>query len=94
MHGDFHEGQLFAEDGLVTAVIDIDTAGPGERSDEWATMLAHLSGLSLDRTLGQTITLIECSRPDLVVVEVENLFRPYFSFQLAMLSGGASFCKP
>lgn len=52
-HGDFHEGQIFAEDGLVTAVIDIDTAGPGERSDEWATMLAHLAGLSLDREFGQ-----------------------------------------
>jgi Phosphotransferase enzyme family len=29
VHGDFHEGQLFADDGQVTAVLDIDTAGPG-----------------------------------------------------------------
>jgi Phosphotransferase enzyme family len=48
VHGDFHEGQLFADNGRVTAVLDIDTAGPGERSDEWATLLAHLSALALD----------------------------------------------
>jgi streptomycin 6-kinase len=52
VHGDFYEGQLFAEDGRVTAVLDIDTAGPGERSDEWATLLAHLSVLAFD-TAGQ-----------------------------------------
>jgi Phosphotransferase enzyme family len=48
VHGDFHEGQLFADDGRVTAVLDIDTAGPGERSDDWATLLAHLWALALD----------------------------------------------
>src|SRR5262249_45949716 len=48
VHGDFYDGQLFAEDGRVTALLDIDTAGPGERSDEWATLLAHLSPLALD----------------------------------------------
>jgi hypothetical protein len=48
VHGDFYEGQLFAEGGRVTAVLDVDTAGPGERSDEWATFCAHLSALALD----------------------------------------------
>ena len=48
VHGDFYEGQLLADDGRVTAVLDIDTAGPGERSDEWATLLAHLSALALE----------------------------------------------
>jgi hypothetical protein len=52
VHGDFYEGQLLAEDGRVTAVLDIDTAGPGERSDEWATFLAHLSALGLDTVAG------------------------------------------
>lgn len=47
-HGDFYEDQLLAENGRVTALLDIDTAGPGERSDEWATLLAHLSVLALD----------------------------------------------
>ena len=48
VHGDFYVGQLLAEGGRVTAVLDIDTAGPGERSDEWAILLAHLSALTLD----------------------------------------------
>lgn len=47
-HGDFYEGQLLAENGCVTTVLDVDTAGPGERADEWATLLAHLSVLALD----------------------------------------------
>jgi aminoglycoside phosphotransferase (APT) family kinase protein len=54
VHGDFHEGQLFAENGRVTAVLDIDAAGPGERSNEWATLLAHLSALALDTTGRET----------------------------------------
>jgi hypothetical protein len=54
VHGDFYEGQLLAEDGRVTAVLDIDTAGPGERSDEWATLLAHLSALGLDTARRET----------------------------------------
>ena len=53
-HGDFYEGQLFVEDGRVTAVLDIDNAGPGERSDEWATLLAHLSVLALDTAARET----------------------------------------
>jgi hypothetical protein len=43
VHGDFYEGQLLAEDGCVTGVLDVDTAGPGERADEWATFVGHLS---------------------------------------------------
>ena len=62
VHGDFYEGQLLAEDGRVTAVLDIDTAGPGERSDEWATLLAHLAVLGLDTgratALGYTDTVL------------------------------------
>lgn len=42
VHGDFYEGQLLTEYGRVTGLLDVDTAGPGERADEWATMLAHL----------------------------------------------------
>ena len=28
-HGDFHEGQLFVANGLITGLLDIDTMGPG-----------------------------------------------------------------
>jgi hypothetical protein len=42
-HGDFHEGQLFVSNGVITGVLDIDTIGPGRRTDDLACMIAHLS---------------------------------------------------
>ena len=42
-HGDFHEGQIFVADGAVSGILDIDTIGPGRRSDDLACMVAHLS---------------------------------------------------
>jgi Phosphotransferase enzyme family len=42
-HGDFHEGQLFVSNGMITGVLDIDTIGPGRRADDLACMIAHLS---------------------------------------------------
>jgi hypothetical protein len=47
VHGDFYEAQLLADAGAVTGLLDVDTAGPGHRIDEWATLLAHLSVLAL-----------------------------------------------
>jgi hypothetical protein len=43
VHGDLHDGQILAVDRAVTGLLDVDTAGPGHRVDEWATLLAHLS---------------------------------------------------
>ena len=43
VHGDFYEAQLLSDEGAVTGLLDLDTAGPGHRIDEWATLLAHLS---------------------------------------------------
>ncbi|HEX7322435.1 MAG TPA: aminoglycoside phosphotransferase family protein [Mycobacterium sp.] len=48
VHGDFYEGQLLVDGDRITALLDLDTAGPGHRVDDWATLLAHLSGLTLD----------------------------------------------
>ncbi len=42
VHGDFYGSQLLADGGAVTGLLDVDTAGSGERIDEWATLLAHL----------------------------------------------------
>lgn len=42
-HGDFYEHQLLTSGGQVTGLLDIDTAGPGHRLDDWANLLAHLS---------------------------------------------------
>jgi hypothetical protein len=47
VHGDFYDGQLLVQHGRISAVIDVDTAGRGERADEWATLLAHLSVFGL-----------------------------------------------
>ncbi|MGB7509371.1 MAG: phosphotransferase, partial [Mycobacterium sp.] len=43
VHGDFHEGQLLAAGGTVTGLLDVDTAGAGQRDDEWATLIGHLA---------------------------------------------------
>jgi hypothetical protein len=47
VHGDFYEAQLLVGAGAVTGLLDVDTAGPGHRIDEWATLLAHLSVVAL-----------------------------------------------
>ncbi|OLT03802.1 hypothetical protein BJF90_03850 [Pseudonocardia sp. CNS-004] len=46
VHGDFYDAQLLCDAQRVTGLVDIDTAGPGHRVDEWATLLAHLSVLA------------------------------------------------
>ena len=43
VHGDFHEGQLLADGGTITGLLDVDTAGAGQRVDEWATLIGHLA---------------------------------------------------
>ena len=47
VHGDFYHGQLLADGSQITGLLDVDTAGPGERADEWATLIGYLSVLGL-----------------------------------------------
>lgn len=47
VHGDFYEAQVLVDDGRVSGIIDVDSAGPGERVDEWANLLGHLSVFGL-----------------------------------------------
>lgn len=51
-HGDFHAANLFFDEaGQVSALLDVDTLGPGHRVDDLACFLAHLAVLpSLDPT--------------------------------------------
>jgi len=50
VHGDLYESQLLVDQGRIHGVLDVDTAGPGERLDDLACLLGHLSVLSqLDR---------------------------------------------
>jgi hypothetical protein len=45
VHGDFYEAQLLATGGQLTGLLDVDNAGPGNRVDDVACLLAHLSVL-------------------------------------------------
>ncbi|MCT2584243.1 aminoglycoside phosphotransferase family protein [Actinophytocola gossypii] len=47
VHGDFYEAQLMVTGGRVSGVLDIDTAGRGERLDDAGCLLAHLAVLAL-----------------------------------------------
>lgn len=42
VHGDLHEAQLLVEEGRLSGLLDIDTAGLGDPRDDWATFLGHL----------------------------------------------------
>lgn len=44
-HGDYYEANVFTSGGAVSDVIDIDSLGPGRRSDDLATMLGHVAVL-------------------------------------------------
>ncbi|MGH3763054.1 phosphotransferase family protein [Actinophytocola sp.] len=46
VHGDFYESQLMVADGRIAGLLDIDTAGRGERLDDAACLLAHLAVLA------------------------------------------------
>ena len=41
IHGDLHIGQLFFEDGQISGVIDVDTAGLGEPENDSANFIGH-----------------------------------------------------
>ncbi|RBY88968.1 aminoglycoside phosphotransferase family protein [Blastococcus sp. TBT05-19] len=43
VHGDFYEAQLLVDAGAVVGLLDVDTAGPGARIDDWATLVGHLA---------------------------------------------------
>jgi hypothetical protein len=46
VHGDFYESQLRVQAGRLTGLLDLDTAGPGDRLDDLACLLGHLSVLT------------------------------------------------
>ncbi len=48
VHGDFHHAQLLVRGRRISALLDVDTAGPGDRADEWATLIGHLSVLGMN----------------------------------------------
>jgi hypothetical protein len=46
VHGDFYESQVQVSEGRVAGLLDVDTAGPGDRIDDLACLLGHLSVLA------------------------------------------------
>ncbi len=44
-HGDFYEANIFTVNGRASAVIDVDSVGPGRRDDDLACLLGHVSVL-------------------------------------------------
>ncbi|PQZ96242.1 aminoglycoside phosphotransferase [Arthrobacter sp. MYb227] len=44
-HGDFYEANIFVQDGEITGLLDIDSAGPGYLVDDLACFLGHLAVL-------------------------------------------------
>ncbi|GAA1993131.1 hypothetical protein GCM10009718_33520 [Isoptericola halotolerans] len=49
-HGDLYESQvMLGDDGRITGLLDVDSAGPGRRADDLACLVAHVETLSLLR---------------------------------------------
>lgn len=46
IHGDFHASQIIVDRGTVTGLVDIDTVGSGERTDDMANFLGHLDAIT------------------------------------------------
>ncbi|MEU6645937.1 hypothetical protein ABZ863_25780 [Saccharomonospora sp. NPDC046836] len=46
VHGDFYDSQLLVRDAELTGLLDIDTAGAGDRYDDPACLLGHLAVLA------------------------------------------------
>jgi len=44
-HGDFYEANVFVDNGLISGLIDIDSAGPGYLIDDLACFVGHLAVL-------------------------------------------------
>ena len=49
VHGDFHSSQIIVGDSGLAGLIDVDSAGHGDPTDDMAMMLAQLSTLSLGK---------------------------------------------
>lgn len=47
VHGDFHSSQVIVKGTEVVGLLDVDTAGTGQRADDLAGVLGHLATLGL-----------------------------------------------
>lgn len=70
IHGDFHDGQVLVEDGVITGLLDVDTHAFGHPADDPATMLGHL--------LSRRPHAPEPERIDQLVDQFASLWMPKF----------------
>jgi hypothetical protein len=47
VHGDFHSSQVLIDAGHIVGLVDVDTAGIGQRSDDLANLVGQLATLAL-----------------------------------------------
>ena len=47
VHGDFHSAQILVQGTNIVGLVDVDTAGVGQRTDDLASLLGHLATLAL-----------------------------------------------
>jgi aminoglycoside phosphotransferase (APT) family kinase protein len=57
-HGDLYEGQLLVDGSRITGLLDVDTAGPGRRTDDLACLFAHARVLAQIRPLPEAERLL------------------------------------
>ncbi len=48
VHGDFHSSQVLVDGNRVVGLVDVDTAGVGERANDLAGIIGHLATLAPD----------------------------------------------
>ena len=57
VHGDFHSSQILIDKSDVVGLVDVDTAGAGERVNDLANVLGHLSVMGLSSPARSDIDL-------------------------------------
>ena len=56
VHGDLHSSQILVQDANIVGLVDVDTAGIGQRADDLAGLLGHLATLALTSSKRKTMT--------------------------------------
>ena len=91
VHGDFYENQLLVADGALVGLLDVDTAGSGDRLDDLACLLGHLSvlaGYGAERSTGRAWHLMEEYRKAFEVdVPPAELYRRVAAVVLSLATG-------
>ena len=56
VHGDFHSSQILVRGSDIVGLVDVDTAGVGQRANDLAGILGHLATLALTSSKRKTMT--------------------------------------